>query len=249
MAPRSGCRHLIGERVHRPSLPVRLCTPSDWQTAKVSADQDLGSRSAPRPGSGRIILLNGAPRSGKSSIARAIQVVSDVPTVSLGVDLAMAATPPGLLPGIGLRPGGERPDLEPFVEASYRALFDSMAAHARHGIDVVADLGLHDDYVRPLGLWPMAARRLSGLTVYLVGIRCPVEIVLDRRTDHPDRYEIATGDEVPAPVLRWEEAVHDPGWYDLEVDTGLHRADACALAILEQVSRAAPQALDRHRSG
>ncbi len=240
MAPRSGCRRLIGERVHRPSLPVRLCTPSDWQTAKVSADQDPGSRSAPRPGSGRIILLNGAPHSGKSSIARAIQVVSDVPTVRVGVDLAMAATPPGLLPGIGLRPGGERPDLEPFVEASYRALFDSMAAHARHGIDVAADVGLHDDYVRPLGLWPMAARRLSGLTVYLVGISCPVEIVLDRRADHPDRYEIATGDEVPAAVLRWDEAVHDPGWYDLEVDTGTASSERCAERILAHMASSRP---------
>lgn len=203
---------------------------------------------APRPQAGRILILNGPPRSGKSSTARAIQAISDIPTVNLGVDLAMASTPPSLLPGIGLRPGGERPDLEPFVQASYRALLDSVAAHARHGIDVVSDLGIHDWYSRSLGIWAEAAARLDGLAAYVIGVRCSLEAILERRAVHPDRYETGRGSDVPPAVLRWDEAVHNPGWYDLEIDTSVLSPDACATSVLDKVAETAPQALDRHRT-
>ncbi len=203
---------------------------------------------APRPGPGRVFILNGAPRSGKSSIARAIQAINDVPTMNLGVDVTMAGTPPSLLPGIGLRPGGERPDLEDFVQAGYRALFDSIAAHARSGIDVVSDLGVHDRHSRPLAIWAEAARRLDGVAAYIIGVRCPLSAILQRRAAHPDRYETTDEDQVSPAVLRWDEAVHDPGWYDLEVDTSVLTADECATAILNDLAGRSPSALDRHRS-
>jgi chloramphenicol 3-O phosphotransferase len=76
---------------------------------------------------GQVVILNGPPRSGKSTIAAAIQATFDGPWLNIGVDLIMRATPERYLPGIGLRPGGERPDLEPFVVASYAALYDSIA--------------------------------------------------------------------------------------------------------------------------
>ncbi len=172
--------------------------------------------------------------------------MSETPAVNIGVDVAMASTPPALLPGIGLRPGGERPDLEPFIQAGYRALFDSIAAHARHGIDVVADLGIHDSYSRPLGIWREAAARLDGLPTYVVGVRCSVEAILERRAAHPDRYETAVGNQVPPAVFRWSEAVHTPGWYDLEVDTSTDSADTCATTVLRQTTGSVPHVLARH---
>ena len=52
-----------------------------------------------------IIILNGSPRSGKSSIAKAM-----VGWTNLGVDhWREHRTPEEFQPGIGLRPGGERP--------------------------------------------------------------------------------------------------------------------------------------------
>jgi len=177
-----------------------------------------------------------------------MQAISEFPTMNFGVDAAMASTPSALLPGIGLRPGGERPDLEPFVQASYRALFDSIAAHARHGIDVVADLGIHDSYSRPLGIWSEAAVRLDGLATYVVGVRCSVEAILERRAAHPDRYETAEGTRVPPAVIRWGEAVHTPGWYDVEIDTSIDGADTCAATVLRQMTNSVPGALARHRT-
>ena len=197
---------------------------------------------------GRVIILNGPPRSGKSTTARAIQAMSDIPMVNLGVDSAMATTPASWRPGIGLRPGGERPDLEPFVYANYCALFDSIAAHGRQGIDVVSDLGIHDGYSRSLGLWSEAAERLGGLEAHVVGVRCSLDAIRERRAAHPHRYETGDGDSVPPAVRRWEEAVHDPGWYDLEVDTSVFGPDECAAKILDELARRPPRSLDRHRT-
>jgi chloramphenicol 3-O phosphotransferase len=94
------------------------------------------------------IILNGAPRSGKSSIAEAIQETFEGVWMNLGVDVYAHVTPSRLRPGIGLRPGGERPDLEAFVPLLYAALYETMAAHSRLGLNVVVDIGHHDAYSR-----------------------------------------------------------------------------------------------------
>jgi chloramphenicol 3-O phosphotransferase len=185
---------------------------------------------------GQIIILNGAPRAGKSSIARAIQENFDDTWINLGVDTYAAATPAQLMPGIGLRPGGERPDLEPMVQQFYAALYESIAAHARLGLNVVADFGHHDSYSRPLGILPDCARRLAGLKVLFVGVHCPIEVIMSRRAagqaGREGLYAQGSVDvPVPEPVLRWQEAVHRPGIYDLEVDTGKTTAEDCAAVI------------------
>ncbi len=58
---------------------------------------------------GTIIILNGAPRSGKSSIARIIQEEFSGVWINLGVDAFMQMTPKRYQPGIGLRPGANVP--------------------------------------------------------------------------------------------------------------------------------------------
>ena len=179
---------------------------------------------------GRIVILNGVPRAGKSSIAAAMQAELAGPWISLGVDAQNATLPSALLPGIGLRPGGERPDLEPVVQRLYAALYQSIAAHARAGFDVVVDVGHHDVYSRPLGILPACARLLDGLDVLFVGVRCPLEVIMARRNADPHS-QYAKGDGVPAPVQRWQDAVHVPGIYDLELDTAVLTPSQCSAAI------------------
>lgn len=174
---------------------------------------------------GRVILLNGVPRAGKSSIARALQARGD--WLGFGVDAMMAMTPQHLRPGIGLRPGGERPDLEDYVRRGYASLFDSLAAFARNGLDVVSDVGLHDDYSRPLGIAQMARETLAGLPVLWVGVHCPIEAIMARRNaDTTGHY--AGGADVPLPVQRWQDTVHAGKRYDLEVDTSALSPEQCA---------------------
>jgi chloramphenicol 3-O phosphotransferase len=44
----------------------------------------------------------------------------------------------------------------------------------------------------------------------------------------------------PAPVQRWQQVVHEPGVYDLEVDTSLLTAQECAALIRQRLDSAAP---------
>ena len=190
--------------------------------------------------SGQIIILNGAPRAGKSSIAAVVQETFDGLWMNLGVDGFMPMTPSRYRPGIGLRPGGERPDLEPLVALLYQALYESIAAHSRLGLNVVTDVGHHDAYAIPRGLLPDCARRLEGLPVLFVGVRCPLGVILERRratgylTGRPGEAD------VPEPVRRWQTEVHRPGRYDLEVDTSLLSPAECAAAIREHLKSGPP---------
>ena len=124
-------------------------------------DADAGDGLIDPPGSGRIVVLNGTPRSGKSSIASALGESSDSLWLNLGVDAFAAVTPRRLRPGIGLRPGGERPDLEDAVVALFGALYAAVVAWSPAGLDVVVDVGHHDDYSTPLGILPTVARDLQ----------------------------------------------------------------------------------------
>ena len=180
---------------------------------------------------GTIILLNGAPRSGKSSIARAAQERLPGVWINFGVDAAMAMQPAAIHPGIGLRPGGERSDLEPTVRQLYGALFDSIAAYARAGVNVVSDLGVHDAYSQPLGVLADAMRRLAGLPVLFVGVKAPIETIMARRNADPRDGYYATGQDVPEPVRLWQEAPHAHGVYDLEFDTSVATPEQAADAI------------------
>ncbi len=126
---------------------------------------------------GHIVVLNGVPRSGKSSIASAIQNSFDGVWLNLGVDaFAGGITPMRYLPGIGLRPGGERPDLEPLLPGLFDALYESVLAQSRLGFSVVVDVGHHDDYSTPLGILGRVSERLEDRQAYFIGVHCPVEV-------------------------------------------------------------------------
>ena len=195
---------------------------------------------------GQIVILNGAPRAGKSSIVAAIQETFEGVWMNLGVDRFMQMTPARYQPGIGLRPGGERPDLEPLIVTLYAALYDSIAAHSRLGLNVVAEFGHHDAYSVPRRILPDCARRLHGLPAFFVGVRCPVEVILARR--QATGYYAGPASDLPAsdPVLRWQREVHIPGIYDLEVDTSVLSPAECAAVIRRRLtSGPAPSACHR----
>src|SRR5215469_2121666 len=138
---------------------------------------------------GWVVVLNGAPRSGKSSIAAVIQETFDGPWMNLGVDV-----------------------------------------FSRH--------------VTPLHLLSDAARRLQGLPALLVGVRCPVEEIMRRRdAGQPGRYATSgPHGEIPEPVLRWQHHVHDPGIYDLEIDTSMVTPEAAAASIRTRLAGPPPTA-------
>ncbi len=196
---------------------------------------------------GTIVILNGTPRSGKSSLARAIQDELDGTWINLGVDVFSTAIPERWRPGIGLRPGDERPELEPLIPVLYDALYGSVVACSRRGLNVVVDVGHHDDYSEPLGILGRVATSLEHLPAYLIGVRCGTPVILARRQTAVavDGGGYVTSDPtgaVPEIVLRWERAVHDPGIYDLEVDTAALTPREGARAIGRRMDDGPPTA-------
>jgi chloramphenicol 3-O phosphotransferase len=170
--------------------------------------------------------------------------------INLGVDVMRRATPRRFQPGLGLRPGSERPDLEAILPALFGAFYGAVVSHSQAGFNVVVDIGHHDAYSRPLGLLEQMGRQLQGLPALLIGVRCPIEVIMQRRdAGDPERtgvYESSGPDgAIPDAVRLWQDAVHQPGIYDLEVDTSTQTPGQCAEAIRRCLDGAVPSALSR----
>jgi chloramphenicol 3-O phosphotransferase len=200
---------------------------------------------------GQIVILNGVQRSGKTSIAQVIQETFPGIWMNLGADAHIKCTPPAFRPGVGLRP--QKPEwssevpgrvpvgvLEQHVPVLYAALYESVAAHARLGLNVVMDVGHHEAYSQPLRILADCARRLAGLPVLFVGVLCPIGVLWERReaTWGQRRDEVDEG--VQGSVHLGVEAVHAHGGYDLEVDTSMLSPGDCAELIRKRLQEGPP---------
>jgi len=189
---------------------------------------------------GQILILNGAPRSGKSTVGQAVQDSMAGTWVNLGVDVYVNSLPERLRPGIGLRPGGERPDLEQVVVVLYAALYESIAAHARLGVNVVVDVGHHEWYSQPRHILRDCARRLTGLPVLFVGVQCRIDVIWQRREQSWGQTPGTADDELLGAVERWQQAVHAHDGYDLEIDTSVLTPPQCVEVLASRLSEGPP---------
>ena len=112
---------------------------------------------------------------------------------------------------------------------------------------MVADVH-HDAYAVPRGILPDCARWLSGLPVLFVGVRCPIETIMERR--RTTGWETGTPADAPVPrsVHLWQTEVHIPGTYDLEDDTTDLSPEACAAAISQHLDYGPPPSAFRQRA-
>jgi chloramphenicol 3-O phosphotransferase len=153
---------------------------------------------------GRVLLLNGASSSGKSTLATALQEALDEPFLHVSSDHFVAA---GMLPR-------RRDDDGPFdwwrhVRPRFFAGFHRcLPALAQAGNDLIIE------HVIEFHAWrEELARLLADLDVFIIGVHCSL--------DELDRRERARGDrrigEGRAHVTI--DRIHTFGPYDLEVDT------------------------------
>ncbi|MHB0953057.1 MAG: phosphotransferase-like protein [Allorhizobium sp.] len=195
---------------------------------------------------GQIVILNGVPRSGKASIAKAIQ--NRFPGLWMNLDLDTADR---FLPGIGLHQGGKRPDLQNMLSLFLAARWESIALYSRLGLNVVADLGLDGGYPRAPGLISDCARRMAGFPVLFVRVLCSLEAVRRREQGEPGRkgLHLRTDDEHAASSQsgRYDREVQRPRLFDMTVNTDVLTSLECADAILERLDRGIPRptALER----
>lgn len=177
---------------------------------------------------GRIILLNGASSSGKSSVGQALLPLLPDPWFLVSVDAisGMRSTVHRCaLDGDGI---GE------MLTRTRRGYHRAVAALASVGNDVIMDYPLSERW-RLDELLDV----LMGYDVTLVEIRCSRE-ELDRR-------EQARGDR-PAGLASSQSTVYAYGEYDIAVDTTSDDPITCATTIVDALDVVpSPKAFDRLR--
>jgi chloramphenicol 3-O phosphotransferase len=174
-----------------------------------------------------VIVLNGASSSGKSSIARELQLVLPQPYLHVGVDSLIEALPtvmPADDPGITL---GE--DGTVSVGSGFRRLehawLAGVAAIARDGVGVILD----EVFLSGGESQRKVRDSLSGLPVRWVGVHCDVDVAAAREALRVDR--------VGGMARHQSAVVHEGVAYDIEVDTTHTTAAQCAAAIATALSR------------
>ena len=160
---------------------------------------------------GRIILLNGAPSSGKTTIARALWEVLEPPHWYRSLD--------------DFRQGYTTHHWDaargPWSSAADRPLFAMLVEGYLRALRAMAGVGHHiiaESVILPdtLGTYLDA---LDGLTVFLVGVRCPLGVAEERERARAavDRHQ---GKPIDLRVPEFD-LVHAHADYDVEVDTSM----------------------------
>lgn len=176
---------------------------------------------------GKIILLNGASSSGKSTLARDLQAKLEEPFWHFSIDHLIAAH---VLPKERIN-GGEFPwrDLRPhFFEGFHRCL----PALATAGNNLIVE------HIVETEAWMQRLLRLlHSLDVFFVGVHCPLP-ELERR-------ELERGDRRIGEARADFEITHTFGTYDFEVLATRPRDENVNAVIAAWKTRPRPSAFER----
>lgn len=184
---------------------------------------------------GTVIIINGASSSGKTSIVKALQASFAEPCLDAGLDRFLWMLPRHYLDrplwddvlGLATTAGQTGHQL---VVGMHRAI----AALAHVGNHVVADHVL----VEPSWVTDCAAS-LADLDAWLIGVHCPLEVLIERERTRADR--------TLGQAQSQHKLVHRFVVYDLEVDTSVLTPDQCAEAIRQAIGMGEPGALRQLR--
>jgi chloramphenicol 3-O phosphotransferase len=129
----------------------------------------------------------------------------------------------------------------------YIAMYKAIASFSSSGLNVVVDVGHHDGYSVTRNILKKCAEILKKHTVLFVGVRCPIETVMKRRTETWGAGYNTDG-SIPKPIMLWQQLVHEPGIYDIELDTSILSSKECAELIRQRLKKGGPcEAFDRIR--
>ena len=186
---------------------------------------------------GTILILNGASSSGKTCILEALQTMLAEPYLKAGIDKFIWMLPERYLD----RPLwddvlGRAADAGEMGQRLFSGMHRAIATLSRSGLNVVADHVL----VEPAWVQECAAL-FADLPAYLIGIRCPLEVLEQRERERKDR-------TLGQARLQFER-VHAHGVYDLEVDSSRISPEECARMIQEHLRNHLPQAFRHLHAG
>ena len=179
---------------------------------------------------GRVVLLHGTSSSGKTTVARAVQALSEEPWLRLGIDAFWTAIDerwmehgPRASEGFLWRedasivPGPVGQQLATGMRAA-------VAACARCGNDLLVDDVFIDR--RWLDGW---RDKLAGLEWLLVGVLAPLPVLEER--------ERIRGNRITGEARAQVDVIHAGIEYDLTLDTASQSPEDCARAILAALAR------------
>ncbi len=161
---------------------------------------------------GRVLVLNGASSSGKTSLAKALQALLPDPHQHVQLDAFRAMEPAGYWDGLDNDTSKVR------IAALCRAMHAAVAAFARNGQHVILDTVLDRASATRYLL-----DDLGSIGFGLIGVHCSL--------DELERRETARGDRQSGLARRQFESVHVGRNYDFSVDTTHASAAACAAEI------------------
>lgn len=201
-------------------------------TGGLARPRPDGDRPAAAPHPGRIVVLNGTSSSGKTTLVKALQAILPGPWLEIGIDRLVFALPKHYLDQplwsevFRYVRQDDAPDGPFRIETGelgrriVAGMHRTVAALAQAGLDVIVDHVLLED------AWLEECRRLwAGFDVLVVGVRCPLDVVLERERTRRDR----TIGQAEAQFA----VVHRGRTYDLEVDTSTSTPDQAARQIAE----------------
>ncbi len=177
--------------------------------------------------SGKIILVNGASSSGKSTLCRALQSTLDAPFWHFSIDHLIASK---ALPDARIKSGDfQWAEMRPhFFEGFHRCL----PALAESGNNLIVEHIVEtEDWMRRL------IHLLSPFDVFFVGLHCPLP-ELERR-------EVERGDRRIGEARTDYETTHKFGIYDVEVDSTESLDSNVATVISAWNVRSRPSAFDK----
>lgn len=177
---------------------------------------------------GKVILLNGASSSGKTTIAIELQRLLPEPFLHFSFDHLRDGN---ILPMERIRSGEFRwCEMRPAVFETYHR---TLAAMAESGCNVLADHIIESEDWRA---------QLQGLLqpfdVFIVAVKCPPDVLQSR--------ELQRGDRKIGDALRDVETCYDYCRHDLTVDSSLPAPQNAKLIIEHWLGRV-PELLSRFR--
>ncbi|NTX29237.1 AAA family ATPase [Burkholderia pyrrocinia] len=179
------------------------------------------------PPYGTIVVLNGPSSAGKSTLAK--YLCENVVEHHLHIELdAFRNMEPANYWDV------EKQMTLVRVAALCRAINATAATFSRHGQDVIVDHVLSSD------AWHYMLEDLVGLPVFIVGVFCSLEILIER--------EHTRGDRKIGLAKSQFDSIHASRHYDHVVDTSSSSVSDCAQSVLEWLrSRPTPTAFTKMR--
>ena len=172
------------------------------------------NRKAPRPRSGRVILLNGASSAGKSTLARNLQLLLKEAAMIFSMDDYLAMSRGKHETALdAVRESGL-----PFIESFHAAIAEA----ARKGALVIVDhvIGESRRWIQDL------LNRLAGIPCILVRVECRQDVLLEREQRRTDRTP------APAHAQRQHAGIHRHFPHDFSIDTSADTPRKCAMRLI-----------------